>query len=215
MREAFDIAGVGILYAGLFGLAALALIGLGMLLADVWQIVRERVGKSKVSQAVAAIAAAGAIMYGGSKGIVQVSDPYIRDNGSFVTNDYVHVAVVKRFDFIPDSMEVLIYSREVDLTNATDWVKLVRAEEGPFRLAEFPLDIPFPNATNYNFLVAANYIPEPTVHTNGVWSIKGFIVPAATARWLSRTQKQFLRRINETTAHNHHDGRCLCDQLRR
>ena len=46
------------------------------------------------------------------------------------------------------------------------------------QFGEFPLDIPFANATNYNFLIAANYIPAPTVHTNGVWSIKGFIIPA-------------------------------------
>ena len=74
-------------------------------------------------------------------------------------------------------MEILIWSRTLQQTNAEDWVRLVRAEEGPFRLYEFPLDIAFPNATNYDFMVAANYVPEPTVHTNGVWSIKGFTIP--------------------------------------
>lgn len=180
MREAFDIASAGVLYAALFGLGVLAVIGLLVLLADVWQIVREQIGKSKVKKAVAVVATIGAVMYGGSKGVgrVVVDDPYIRDAGSYTTNNLVHVAVVKRFDFIPDDMEIWIYSRELAQTNAADWVKLARAEEGEYLLREFPLDIPFPDATNFNFLVAANYVPAPTVHTNGVWSIKGFVIPA-------------------------------------
>lgn len=192
MREVFDIASTGVLYAGLFGIGVLALIGLLMLLADVWQIVRERAGKSKVTKALAAAAAVGAIMYGGSKSIVTVNDPYIRDNGSYTTNDFVHVAIVKRFDFIPDDMEIWIYSREVSQTNAADWVKLVRVEEGEFLLREFPLDIPFPNATNFNFLVAANYVPAPTVHTNGVWSIKGFIIPGTNKAAFPNTKSKLI-----------------------
>ena len=33
------------------------------------------------------------------------------------------------------------------------------------------------NATNYDVTVAANYTPAPTVHTNGVWMMKGFVIP--------------------------------------
>lgn len=124
--------------------------------------------------------ACAAVIVGGTKSTVSVNDPYIIDSGSYVTNDLVHVAISARFDFIGGGTEILIYSRELSQTNAEDWVKLVRAEEGPYRLSEFPLDISFPNATNYNFLVAANYIPESTVHTNGVWQIKGFIVPGSS-----------------------------------
>lgn len=177
MNEWIDIAKTGILYAALAGLGMLALIGLAVLFCDTWEIVKEKIGKSKITKAMAGIAVVCAIMYGGSKSIVTVNDPYIRDNGSYTTNDLVHIDVIKRFDFIPDDMEILIYSRELSQTNADDWVKLVRIELGEFRMYEFPLDIPFPAATGYNFMVAANYIPQPTVHTNGVLSIKGFIVP--------------------------------------
>jgi hypothetical protein len=129
-----------------------------------------------------------AVMYGGSKGIISVDDPYIVNTGSYATNDILHVDIARRFDFIPMDMEILIWSRQDGLTNASDWVQLVRVEEGPFRLNEFPLDIPFPNATNYNFMVAANYVPPPTVHTNGVWSIKGFYIPGTKRAGFTNTR---------------------------
>lgn len=136
-----------------------------------------KVFKRKRKAVALGLLACAAIIVGGTKSTVSVNDPYIMDNGSYVTNDLVHVDISARFSFVGGGTEILIYSRDLSQTNAEDWVKLVRAEEGPYRLSEFPLDIPFPNATNYNFLVAANYIPESTVHTNGVWQIKGFIVP--------------------------------------
>ena len=123
--------------------------------------------------------ACAAIIVGGTKNgmVTTMNDPYITVDGSYTTNEWVHVEVQKRYDWVPDTTEVWIWSRELAQTNAEDWVRLVRAEEGEYRITEFPMDIPFPNATNYDFLVAANYIPEPTVHTNGVWQIKGFVVP--------------------------------------
>ena len=33
------------------------------------------------------------------------------------------------------------------------------------------------NATNHDVLVAAKFTPAPTVHTNGVWQMKGFTIP--------------------------------------
>ena len=169
---------------------ALAIEG-GVLLGCVWALLAICVGvaivnvckswqvwKSKRKHRVMTIVALIAALVGGTKiGRVTVNDPYITNAGSYVTNDVVHVAVAARFPFIPQDMEILIWSRTLQQTNAEDWVQLVRAEEGPYRLREFPMDIPVPNATNYDFMVAANYVPEPTVHTNGVWSIKGFNVP--------------------------------------
>ena len=173
MRQLFDIFATAVLYGGLFGLAA---ISLGVFI--VGAVVTLRLWKRAKHCAVLAVLAFAAIIVGGTKtGSVKVDDPYIVDAGSFVTNDYVHIGVAARFDFIGDT-EILIWSREIASTNVEDWVQLVRIEEGPYRLREFPLDIPFPGATNFNFLVASNYVPEPTVHTNGVWSIKGFVIPA-------------------------------------
>ena len=172
MRDALLQLEGGLLVGCMFALGAIVL---GVVFVEVvrgWKI--WRVKRKKLALALLALVA---VIVGGTKSRVIVDDPYVRDSGSFVTNDFVHVAIVARYDFIPASMEVMIWSRELSLTNAEDWVRIVRAEEGPFRLAEFPIDIPFPDATNYEFMVAANYVPEPTVHTNGVWQIKGFIVP--------------------------------------
>jgi len=119
-----------------------------------------------------------AVIVGGTKnGIVTtLNDPYITVDGSYTTNEFVHVEVQKRYDWLPNNTEIWIWSREIIQTNEEDWVKLVRVEEGEYVITDFPLDIPFPNATNYDFLVAANYVPEPSVHTNGVWTARGFII---------------------------------------
>lgn len=135
------------------------------------KIVRRKL-KGPAAAAVAAVCAV-AILYGGRKGTVTVNDPYITNAGSYLTNDMVHVSIAKRTQLIPDSTEILVYARQVDQTNATDWVRL----EPHLTFAQHPFDYALANATNYDVMVAANYVPEPTVHTNGVWQIKGFIIP--------------------------------------
>ena len=114
------------------------------------------------------------------KGRVTVADPYIQDAGSFLTNDVAHVSIRKRVQMLPDDTEILVYARQVDLTNATDWVRL----EPHLTLAQHLLvegvyswEYSLPNATNHDVLVAANFTPAPTVHTNGVWQMKGFTIP--------------------------------------
>ena len=117
-----------------------------------------------------------AVLYGGSKGPigrVSVDDPYITDAGSYLTNDVVHVAIAKRTPLLPDSTEILVYARELASTNAADWTRL----SPHLTFADHPHDYALANATNHNVLVAANFSPSPTVHTNGVWSITGFIIP--------------------------------------
>ena len=107
------------------------------------------------------------------KGSVTVSDPYIQNDGSYLTNDVAHVAIAKRTPLLPDDTEILVYARQVDLTNATDWVRL----SPHLTFAGHPYDYALPNATNHDVMVAANFTPAPTVHTNGVWQMKGFIIP--------------------------------------
>ena len=43
--------------------------------------------------------------------------------------------------------------------------------------ADHPYDYSLANATNYDVMVAANFTPEPTIHTNGVWQARGFMIP--------------------------------------
>ena len=109
----------------------------------------------------------------GRKGSVTVSDPYIVNAGSYLTNDVAHVAIAKRTPLLPDSTEILVYARPTDSTNAADWVRL----EPHLTFAHHPYDYALANATNYDVIVAANFTPEPTIHTNGVWQAKGFMIP--------------------------------------
>lgn len=136
--------------------------------------------KITTNRVVFLLAAVLATMYGGSKGFygrVNVNDPYIEDAGSYLTNDVAHVAVRAKYVYVPPETEVMVYAREVSSTNVADWVQLT-----PFHLtiADHPYDYALPNATNYNVLVAANFVPAPTVHTNGVWQMKGFIIPGTS-----------------------------------
>ena len=107
------------------------------------------------------------------KGTVTVDDPYIQNASSYLTNDIVHVAIAKRTPLLPDDTEILVYARQVDSTNVTDWVRL----SPHLAFADHPYDYALPNATNHDVLVAASFTPAPTVHTNGVWQMKGFIIP--------------------------------------
>ena len=119
-----------------------------------------------------------AVAYGGStgpSGRVIIDDPYLKDAGSLLTNDVARGAIEKRTPLLPDTTEILVYARRLDLTNSTDWVRL----SPHLTFADHPHDYALPNATNYNVLVAASFTPGPTVHTNGVWAINGFIIPGS------------------------------------
>lgn len=117
-----------------------------------------------------------ATKWGGSKhvsGKVSVADDYIADNGSYLTNDVAYIALQKKSALLPDSIEILVYARELASTNTADWFRL----EPYLTYADHPYAYSLPNATNYYVIVAANYAAPPSVHTNGVLLIKGFIIP--------------------------------------
>ena len=157
-----------IMYAGVCALAALALIAA---LSAIGGTLKAAARRTR-AWGLFALAVA-CIVYGARKGRVTVSDPYIVDAGSYLTNDVAHVAISKRVSILPDDTEILVYARQVDSTNVTDWVRLTPH----LTFAEHPYDYALANATNYDVTVAANYTPAPTVHTNGVWMMKGFVIP--------------------------------------
>ncbi len=109
-----------------------------------------------------------AVAYGGSKGgRVSIDDPYIRDDGSWLSpsNNVAHVAIAKKSPLLPDDTAILVYAREVAQSNVTDWVRVTPH----LSFADHPHDYLLPGlATNYNVMVAADFTPAPTVHTNGV-----------------------------------------------
>ena len=132
---------------------------------------KRRLGGPRSVAAIVALAVACTLF--ARKGSVTVSDPYIQNNGSYLTNNVAHVAIAKRTPILPDDTEILVYARQVDLTEPTDWVRL----SPHLTYADHPYDYSLPNATNYDVLVAADFTPAPTVHTNGVWQMKGFTIP--------------------------------------
>ena len=48
------------------------------------------------------------MLYGGRKGTVRVSDPYIANSGSYLTNDVAHISIAKRTQLLPDNTEILV-----------------------------------------------------------------------------------------------------------
>ena len=118
-----------------------------------------------------AVGIVAAVLYGGSKPTI-IFDDYIVNNGSYVTNDYVHVPFTVALANIPSTTPVGVWYRDLALSNETDWVEYLPR----WTVAEYPRDLPLANATNYDWCVWLDFTTEP-VHTNGVWELKGFTVP--------------------------------------
>lgn len=111
----------------------------------------------------------GLVYYGSTKGIVtfpytDVETRYLTDAGSYVTNDYVHVAFTKSA-VVPDSADFLGYARPVGSTNDLDWVCMLDTTFAEFHS---PSNVPFANAISNDFQFFTTFTPGPVVHTNGV-----------------------------------------------
>lgn len=131
--------------------------------------------------------------YAGSKGFVSgrvyfpFTDPeikYIVDNGSFVTNDCLHIDF-NRF-LVPDYAKLYVDACPVSSTNvAADSFAVWEGTVGSFAP---PRDIPYGAATNFNWYVYTDWTPGPSVSTNGILLINGrqdmsgsgFFVPSRT-----------------------------------
>ena len=108
-------------------------------------------------------------------------DSFLENAGCYSTNDVVHVEIKAASPYLPADFNVLVYCRDGESTNAEDWAQLsptyrwseYAATSNGARFVEYALA----DATNYNFAVYADFVPEPTVHTNGVWQIRGFVIP--------------------------------------
>ena len=89
---------------------------------------------------------------------------YLVDDGSYVTNDLVHVAFNSYL--IPSSAQIILaYCPDIS-TNVEDIVTAYQAT-----LADFPnpLDFAFENAISNTWWCYTTWTPGPTVHTNGIW----------------------------------------------
>ena len=132
--------------------------------------------KISANKVVFAIGVVLATLYGGSKGFYgnityPRTDPeawYLQDNGSYVTNDAVHVSFTRNL-IVPSSAMFFLYGLESCYTNQSDWeVHSFCAYSNRFESMALPLDVPYQNATNFNWVGFTDWTPPPTVHTNGV-----------------------------------------------
>lgn len=145
-----------------------------MLLAT-WKVVRDEWRKcgDRSSKAVFIASAFAGTLYGGAK-LATVSYPqteagraYLVDRGSYVTNDFVHLDFERRI--VPDDAALVVERREIASTNDTDWAEVVRTTFAAFAV---PTNLPCAHATNWNWIVYADWTPPPSVHTNGIMEVK-------------------------------------------
>ncbi len=151
------------------------LAGLVAVAAAAWPVVRDewRKSRDRVAKAVFCAACLAGVLYGGAK-CATVTYPrtdaaaaYLVDRGSYVTNDYVHIDFERRI--VPDDAALVIERREVASTNDTDWAEHLRATFTAFAV---PTNLPCAHATNWNWIVYADWTPPPSVHTNGILEVK-------------------------------------------
>lgn len=122
---------------------------------------------SAVGKVLAVFAVVSCILYGGTKAARSrfTFEPGLLNDGSYSTNDLVHVEWVKSgTPYVSDAATLYVDYREIGSTN--EWELLAESTVG-----EYMLDINLKDATNYNFNVWWYYKPED-VHTNGVWMYK-------------------------------------------
>lgn len=155
-------------------LAALAAMKARRICRDVWRSFTGRRGAFAALAALAVIATICAQKPGPTP--VITVDSLLADAGSYATNDVLHVAVTNApayagIDF--SSCPVLVYARPRGLSDAPEWEELLPRRT----FSELPADYAIEDATNYNYLVYLDYVPPSPVHTNGVFELRGFVVP--------------------------------------
>lgn len=152
------------------GLVALMVTSVAAIWLNFRRLSRSVRGKVKGAHLVA-LALLGGIcaLYAGRKG--RITYPYtdyemrwLTDRGSYVTNDFVHVDFTRVV--VPATAPFFISYRQVDSTNDLDWVVYLDTTFAQFAC---PSNVPFANATNYDWICYTTWTPGPSVQTNGVW----------------------------------------------
>lgn len=154
------------------------LLALFLALAAAWLLLNAvrvfgRASARTAHLALFALAGVAATIYGGGKGRVGTvsfprTDPqtaWLSDDGSYVTNDVVHVAF--RRVVVPGNAPLFIDRRLVsERGDDSAWIGHV---ETTFDAFPVPQDIRFEAATNWDWIVYTTWTPGPSVQTNGVW----------------------------------------------
>ena len=93
---------------------------------------------------------------------------YLTDDGSYTTNDYIHIQFTRSY-IVPVSAWFWVEGCPISITNQSEWVdNAVLAYSNQFSGVTLPLDVYYPAATGYNWIVYTDWTPGPTTHTNGV-----------------------------------------------
>ena len=159
--------------AGLVAIATVA--GVGIVAAYLSPVVKW-MRRHRLDAALVAPFVVGLVLYGGAKHVVGKityprTDPevwYLLDNGSYVTNDAVHVAFSRNL-IVPASASFYLYGLELSYTNQADWAEhSFCAYSNTFAQISQPFDLPHPAATNFNWIAFTDWTPPPVTHTNGV-----------------------------------------------
>lgn len=97
-----------------------------------------------------------------------VATRYLVDNGSYVTNDFVHVSF-SRNPIVPTSAWFFLDACPLSVSNLTEVSSnSFTVYSNRFSAISVPFDVPYTAATNYNWFAYTDWSPSPTVHTNGV-----------------------------------------------
>lgn len=89
---------------------------------------------------------------------------YLTNRGSRVDGDGVYIDFTRII--VPDSASLFVDCRSVESDSDADWVNVLATTFGE---TTPPIEIPFSNATNYDWVIYTTWTPEPSVKTNGVW----------------------------------------------
>ena len=154
MKELADTLQTVVMIAGIVVLAAITIGTFLYAVRDVPRKIVTFIG----SWFVGLLLVVGVVWYGGSK--TMTFDVGLSDNGSWVSNDTVHVAWT--YTGIPSASTLYVAYRESGTTN--DWADL-----GETVVSALVWEGTLANATNYDYIVYTTYIPPSPVHTNGVW----------------------------------------------
>ena len=155
MKELVDTLRNAIMVAGVATLLLIVLLRLVWHLREVPNAPRKFLGL----QALTSLLVVACIFYGGGKSSFSF-DTGLRNNGSYATNDTVHIAWT--YIGIPSASSIYIAYRESGTTNV--WNDL-----GETVASALVWEATVQNATNYDYLVYSTYVPPAPVHTNGVW----------------------------------------------
>lgn len=163
-------------------------VGLAVAFAACLRTVRRNLGARRgVCAALGVLAVATCVLARKSSNIGV--DEYLKNEGSYATNDTLRVSLSVASSVMPSDFDINVFYRDYQSTNAADWALLAPS---PVAWSAYTAttnagvryhDYTITGATNYDFLVMSDFVPEPTVHTNGVWMARGFEIPGESGRF--------------------------------